>query len=134
MEVGWPVSVKGVLFDGDRVLLLENDRGDWELPGGRVDPDDATIEEALAREIEEETGLLAEVGSVRHVEIFEQVGDGRSVIIVAYDATVTATEVEISHEHVGAAWLPLSGLDAVVLRAVYHRAIAAARQQLPVSN
>ena len=84
-------------------------------------------EEALAREIEEETGLLAEVGVVRHVEIFEQVGDGRSVIIVAYDATVTATEVEISHEHVGAAWLPLSGLDAVVLPAVYHRAIAAAR-------
>ena len=30
-----PVSVKGVVVDNDRVLLLLNERGQWDLPGGR---------------------------------------------------------------------------------------------------
>ena|SRR6516164_8263958 len=32
--MSFPVSIKGVLLDGDRVALLENERGEWELPGG----------------------------------------------------------------------------------------------------
>ena len=35
---GHPVSVKGVLLIAGRVLLLRNDRDEWELPGGRPDP------------------------------------------------------------------------------------------------
>ena len=33
----FPVSVKGVLLEGDRVVLLLNERNEWELPGGRLD-------------------------------------------------------------------------------------------------
>lgn len=121
------VSVKAVLIDAGRVLLLENDRGDWELPGGRLDPDDPSVEAALEREILEETGLASAIGSSRHAEIFRQIGDGRQVLIVAYDAEVTATDVSISHEHVGAAWVALDALDAVDLPGVYRRAIAATR-------
>ena len=43
-----PVSVKGVLVHRGRVLVLRNDRGEWELPGGRLD-DGETPEEALRR-------------------------------------------------------------------------------------
>ena len=50
-------SIKGVLFDPDgRVLLCRNDRGDWELPGGRPDRDEDD-ETCLRREMREETGL-----------------------------------------------------------------------------
>ena len=33
-----PVSVKGVLIHDGCVLLLANERGEWDLPGGRPDP------------------------------------------------------------------------------------------------
>jgi hypothetical protein len=28
-----PVSIKGVVFREDRVILLRNERDEWELPG-----------------------------------------------------------------------------------------------------
>jgi 8-oxo-dGTP pyrophosphatase MutT (NUDIX family) len=39
----FPVSIKGVLMDGDRVVLLENERREWELPGGRLEPGEAPL-------------------------------------------------------------------------------------------
>jgi ADP-ribose pyrophosphatase YjhB (NUDIX family) len=51
----YPVSVKGVVAHDGRVLLLKNDRSEWELPGGRLELGE-TPEECVAREIEEETG------------------------------------------------------------------------------
>ena len=37
----FPVSVKGVLFRDGRVALVFNSRGEWELPGGKLEPDEA---------------------------------------------------------------------------------------------
>jgi 8-oxo-dGTP pyrophosphatase MutT (NUDIX family) len=43
--------------DGERVLLVHHRRlGRWLLPGGHVEPDDATIADAARREVVEETG------------------------------------------------------------------------------
>jgi hypothetical protein len=33
----FPASVKGVLLDETEVVLLENERGEWELPGGKLE-------------------------------------------------------------------------------------------------
>ena len=33
----FPVSVKGVAVQSGRVLLLENERNEWELPGGKLE-------------------------------------------------------------------------------------------------
>jgi len=43
--------------DGERLLLVHHRRLDrWLLPGGHVEPEDATIEDAARREVVEETG------------------------------------------------------------------------------
>jgi len=57
----FPVSVKGVLLGDAGVVLLENERGEWELPGGKLEIGESP-EECLAREIMEELQLQAEIG------------------------------------------------------------------------
>ncbi|MET0190281.1 MAG: NUDIX domain-containing protein [Pseudonocardia sediminis] len=53
--------------DAGRVLLVRRcDTGDWELPGGRVDPGESASD-ALVREVAEESGLLVVPVSVAGV-------------------------------------------------------------------
>ena len=52
----WPVSVKGVLFVGGDIVLLKNERDEWELPGGRLEAGEEPGL-CLVREISEELGI-----------------------------------------------------------------------------
>lgn len=59
-ETGYPtpkVDVRGVVFHGERVLLVrERTDGRWTLPGGFADVDEAPTE-AVEREVVEEAGI-----------------------------------------------------------------------------
>jgi ADP-ribose pyrophosphatase YjhB (NUDIX family) len=44
------VSIKGVAVRDGKVLLLKNDRDEWELPGGRIELDE-TMPEGYKRSI-----------------------------------------------------------------------------------
>src|ERR1700704_3672595 len=78
----YPISVKGVLVHQDHVLLLLNERGEWDLPGGRPEPGE-DHRSALQREVQEETGLAVEVGAALDEHLFE-VLPGRFVRIVPF--------------------------------------------------
>ena len=75
------VGVGAVVLDGERVLLIKRGhaplKGQWSLPGGGVETGE-TLEQAVAREVLEETGLTVEVGPI--VEVLDRISrdaDGR---------------------------------------------------------
>lgn len=54
------VSVKGLIFKDKKVLLLHEQKGTWDLPGGRLQHGE-NFEQTLKRECEEEMGVQCEV-------------------------------------------------------------------------
>lgn len=95
----FPVSIKGVLLlPGGEVVLLRNDRGAWELPGGRIEPGESP-EACLRREFQEE--LLADVAVHEPLDAYLfEVLPGRRVFIVTYRCTLaSAGAFRCSEEH-----------------------------------
>ncbi|MBV8657734.1 MAG: NUDIX domain-containing protein [Burkholderiales bacterium] len=98
-DARYPVSIKGVLFTDDhRVVLLMNDRQEWELPGGRIEAGE-TPEGCLAREIEEELSIAVQVETLLDGYLFEVV-PGKQVYINTFGCRLDGTfEPSLSHEH-----------------------------------
>jgi 8-oxo-dGTP diphosphatase len=102
-----PISVKGVLVHQGRVLLLLNERDEWDLPGGRPDPGE-DHRTALKREVQEEAGLAVEVGAALSDYLFE-VLPGRFVRILPFVChLIGGSDAVLSHEHLETRWLPLA--------------------------
>jgi len=108
-----PISVKGVVIDRDRVLLLLNERDEWDLPGGRPDPGE-DHRRALEREVREETGLLVEIGTTLDDHLFE-VLPGRFVHIQSFVCRVAGgNDVTLSHEHLQTRWTPFAEIGETI--------------------
>ncbi|MGY5131934.1 NUDIX hydrolase [Streptomyces nigrescens] len=101
----WPVSVKGVALDvRGRVLLLKNEREEWELPGGRLEAADPSPECTVERELQEESGWMVKAGPLLDTWIYQplpQTHPERRVVIITYGCTVLTPEADpvLSHEH-----------------------------------
>jgi 8-oxo-dGTP diphosphatase len=68
------VGVGGVVIDRERTLLIRRGspplQGEWSIPGGLLEVGE-TIEEGIARELAEETGL--EVRVIELVEVLDRI-------------------------------------------------------------
>jgi 8-oxo-dGTP pyrophosphatase MutT (NUDIX family) len=97
------VSIKGVLVEpGGRVILLQNERDEWELPGGQIELGESPPH-CLAREIQEELCLQVEVEHPLDTYLFE-VTPGHHVFIATYKCALVGPfdpKVSLEHKRIG---------------------------------
>lgn len=94
----FPVSVKGVVVRDGLVMLLKNERDEWELPGGRIELGE-TPAQCVVREIAEETRWLVAVGPILDAWMYH-VLPGRCVFVVTYGCYLdSGSDPVLSHEH-----------------------------------
>ncbi len=123
-----PVSVKGVVLERESVILLENERDEWELPGGRLEPGE-DLRECLEREVLEELNLHVEAGPLLDAFVYEVV-EGRHVLIVVYGCFVgDLSGMKKSDEHRDVGVFGVSEMDRINLPEGYGRAVRAWRDR-----
>lgn len=95
----YPVSIKGVLHTpSGEVVLLMNERDEWELPGGRIELGE-TPEECVEREISEELSLSVAVDELLDTYLFEVIPE-KHVFVVTYGCRLKGPFLPcISDEH-----------------------------------
>ena len=119
----YPVSIKGVLFIGDRVVLLRNDRNEWELPGGRIEQGESP-RQCLAREMLEELGVRVAVADIIDSYLFEAVPN-QYVFIVTYGCITEASVPRVSDEHLEVGLFQVGELGTMPLPDGYAQSIVA---------
>jgi 8-oxo-dGTP diphosphatase len=112
------VGVGGVVVKDGKALVIkrghEPRKGEWSLPGGRVELGE-TLVDALRREIKEETGLDVEVGPL--LDVFDRVhrADHRiqyHFVILDYLCTCTGGTLCAGDDADDAAWIAGDELEA----------------------
>jgi mutator protein MutT len=111
------VGVGAVVLEAERVLLIKRGhaplKGQWSLPGGGVETGE-TLEQAVAREVLEETGLTVEVGPI--VEVLDRISrdaDGRvehHFVLVDFVCRASGGILRGASDAEDAAWVALQDL------------------------
>jgi len=107
------VGVKALIKRDDKYLFLrrhsnfKNGDQDWDIPGGRIEPNES-LYAALEREINEETKLeLIKLDRLLAAQdIFVQV-KSLHVVRLTYIAEAKGDKVEVSEEHDTFKWMTL---------------------------
>jgi 8-oxo-dGTP diphosphatase len=105
------VGVGAVVFKGDEVLLVKRGKapfkGNWSIPGGGLHHGER-IEDAIRREVREETGL--EVRLIGLIGVFEALppeADGGHVVLVDYAAEWVSGEPVAGDDAEAAVFVPM---------------------------
>ncbi|MGE5652797.1 MAG: (deoxy)nucleoside triphosphate pyrophosphohydrolase [Bacillota bacterium] len=87
-EQGYPVLVTAAIAQREkRILVAQRPAGRdlaglWEFPGGKVDPGESP-EAALARELQEELGVVASIGPICSV-VYHRYSATKVILLLAY--------------------------------------------------
>jgi len=117
------VSIKGIIFLDDRVLLLRKPSGEWDIPGGRLSIEE-NPKQCLIREVLEETGLTVKPGKLLHRWIRRR-PNKIDVFLVSHicklaDSTAN-TRLSIEHDKLG--WFSLQESESLYLPEGIHKSV-----------
>lgn len=103
------VSLKVLLRNGEKVLLVRGDKGEIDLPGGRIEAgeENVPLETIIAREIREELGedVKFHSGNPLFVNRVFRKEDGEWIFAVVYDAVYISGDIRLSKEHISFEWV-----------------------------
>jgi len=128
------LAVSAVIFRDDRVLLVRRakspGKGFWSLPGGRVEFGES-LHTALAREVDEETGMKIDiVGLAGWREVLPGAGGGGHYLIMTFAARWRANEPRLNEEHDDFKWCAPDGFGDLKLTGGLPEVISAASRLL----
>ncbi len=104
--------------------MLRNERGEWELPGGRLERGEQPAS-CVAREIAEETGLVAEPVALIDSWLY-RVRQDAEVLIVTYGCRpLAAGTPRTSAEHDAVGLFAPAELDALPMPEGYRASVRA---------
>lgn len=124
------VGVGGVVMQAGALLMVERGRppraGQWAIPGGKLRWGER-LEEAVAREVEEETGLRVEVGEL--IWSGQTIGPDWHFILLDFEAEVTGGSLVAGDDAAAAAWVPLDEVEELPLTSSMHELLALLRRR-----
>lgn len=98
---GYNIGVGGAVVRDDTLLLVRrasrHGRGNWQLPGGFIEPDE-TIEQAVVREVQEEAGVTAAVEAVLGLRSRYDIDNGNGIYVILLLKLVSGEPQPDSHE------------------------------------
>ena len=117
-NTGYNVGVGGAVVRDGRLLLVRRasrrGRGNWQIPGGFVEPDEP-IEVAVVREVAEEAGVVARVKGVLGIRSRVDEDNGNSLYIVLLLQPEEGSEpTPDAHEVDRAGYFTLEEIEALV--------------------
>ncbi len=116
------MSVKGVVTRGGRVILLRNERSEWELPGGKLEVGESPAS-CVEREIAEELRLEVEATRLLDTWVYT-IAPEVHVLIVTYGCMETSEHPAVaSDEHERVEWFAIDELDVLEMPAGYMASI-----------
>jgi 8-oxo-dGTP pyrophosphatase MutT (NUDIX family) len=101
------ISIKGVLLQQDRVLLIKTRRGTWDLPGGKLEIGETPVQ-CLERECREELGITIEPCDPISYCMHPHFAD---VFVVIVGCRYSNQRLTLSPEHIEAKMQPVAELD-----------------------
>lgn len=124
-----PISVKGICFIDNKVILLKNERNEWDLPGGKLNKDE-DLKDCLSREIKEELNIKVSVESLIDVSQ-KKIMDMVSVLILIYSCSTenTVEDIKISFEHYELGLFSIEELNNINIPLEYKSAIVKAHKK-----
>jgi 8-oxo-dGTP pyrophosphatase MutT (NUDIX family) len=107
------VAVKVLLRNGDNMLISHDVFGSWDIPGGRIKPDefDVPLEEVVSRKMREEVGpdVKYELGKpvvfFRHERIEKSTNKPVRIFAIGYEAKYVNGDVKLGANHDKYEWV-----------------------------
>ena len=124
MAIKYWVGAKAIIYNTNLKKFLDVKRslddtsaGFWENPGGKKELGE-TMEEALKREIFEETGIVVEEYKFLYATAINE--DRNPFLIMGYFVPTTKEDIELSFEHIEYKWATVDEYLSLVDRGIKH--------------